>query len=186
MIGMTGKNDMEKINRLIFFCIVLTMASAVFAFNRPGAVSFTLGYGYEFFSAKRHIKNTSIPNIALAYNFNRRWGIEGLVGISRTHFNASGMQQVKGNLFVVDAICHFLPYRLIEPYVLAGVGVLALRPSSGREANNQSNINAGVGVQIFFSQSVALRADVRDFYTITGGGKQDVLLNAGMSFLFDA
>ncbi|RDI42723.1 OmpA family protein [Aquicella lusitana] len=164
-------------------CLIsLPMAHAA---NRAGSATFTLGAGNYYFSSRRHIDNTGFPFAALGYNFTDQWGLEGLFAVFNTDSNRpeDNGKQVKGALFALDAIYHFSPYRIMQPFVLAGVGALGLNPN-GTDADNQGNINAGVGAQFFANESVAFRIEARDFYTIVGG-KNDVFLDAGVTFLLD-
>jgi hypothetical protein len=66
---------------------------------------------------------------------------------------------------------------------LAGPGIIGLNPN-GNDPNNEGNINAGLGTQYFVDKSFAFKVEARDFYTITGGGKNDVLIDVGVTYLF--
>ncbi len=57
--------------------LVLFGFQTVMAENQAGTVTFTLADGYYFFSKQRQLKNTSMPNLLLSYNFNPAWAIEG-------------------------------------------------------------------------------------------------------------
>lgn len=175
--------------KFIFRLWVIFITSVIFtdaqAGNRAGSFSFSLAEGYYYFAAKRHIDDTNITNFSLAYYFTKNWGMEGLVGFLNTnsHHPDDNGNQVKGNVYVMDVVYHFSPYKtVLEPYLLIGVGILGLNPN-GSSAHNLGNINAGIGAQIFFHPSMAFRLEARDFYTMVGG-YNDVLLNGGMSFLF--
>ncbi len=86
-----------------------------------------------------------------------------------------------GFLYTADGLYRFKPMSVTQPYVLAGVGVLSLKPNANNGVN-QGNVNAGAGLQVFFKSWGALRAEVKDIYTLSGG-KNDILINAGISFL---
>lgn len=148
--------------------------------NRPQIVTITLGEGYEFFSSTRNLQNTNIPNLELAYNFNEKLAFEFLFGRILTELKGS-KQDVRGYLYLLDGLYRFHPCHLFQPYLLAGLGVTSLKPN-GNDAVNQVGFNAGVGTQFFIDKSIAFRLDIRDIYTFVGG-KNDVLLNAGISFL---
>jgi hypothetical protein len=166
--------------------LALLGSNAATAGNRAGAVTFTPGLGYDFFASKRHIRNTVVvPEIALGYNFDRNWGIEGQWGTFGTSYHGgyAQNQSVKGDLYTVAGLYHFNPYLhdILEPYVSAGLGILYVHPNRS-SADNQGDINAALGAQVFFAESVAFRGEVRDLYTMSGG-KNDVMLNFGVSFL---
>src|SRR5579883_596496 len=180
---------MKKWNALValasFSFFSLTFSSTSYAFHRAGAASFSFGEGHYSFDPKRHIDNTSIPFVALGYDLTEHWGAEALVSIFTTdQDNSTGNnQQVDGALFLLDAVYHFSPFKLLQPYVLAGVGILGLNPN-GNEAHNQGNLNAGIGTELFASKSIAFRVEARDIHT-TAGGKNDVLVDGGVAILFD-
>ena len=168
-------------------CVILFFIAAyvnVYGGNRDGAVTFSMGSGIYDFASKRQIDNTSVPFAALGYQFNPHWGIEGLLGIFNTdsHDPDDNCEQVNGTLVALDGIYHFSPYTKLEPFVLAGFGILGMNPN-GSNAHNLGNINAGIGAQIFADTSVALRFEARDFYTIVGGFN-DLYFDAGLSFLW--
>ncbi len=153
--------------------------------NRPDAFTLSFGGAYDFWSAKRDMHNTwLLPTAAIAYNLTENWAIEGAYGTFETSQNASiGGGSVSGDLYTIDGLYRFGNfYSYVEPFVEAGVGVYHINPN-GSNAQNQGNINAGIGTQVFFDRSVALRGEVRDVYT-WAGSKNDVILGFGVSFLF--
>jgi OmpA-OmpF porin, OOP family len=179
--------NMKKSILLLAMVSGLTLLSAqsAHAGNRPGAVSFTVGAAYDFWADKRNLRNTwLLPAAALAYNFDENWAIEGAWGTFGTSMTSSaGGGGVKGDLYTVDGLYRFgTYYNQFEPYVSAGVGVYHINPN-GTNAENLGNINAGVGTEIFFDNSIALRGEVRDLYTMSGG-KNDVTVGFGVSYLF--
>jgi OOP family OmpA-OmpF porin len=155
-----------------------------YAENRAGAFTLTPGVAYDFFASKRNINNTwLLPTVAVAYNFDERWAIEGAFATFGTSKQGAGPHpSVRGDLYTVDGLYRFAHYGMFEPYVSAGLGAYHINPN-GSDAYNQANLNAGLGTQVFFSDSVALRGEVRDLYTMSGG-KNDVTLGLGVSFLF--
>lgn len=163
---------------------LISLSFATYAGNKPCAATFTLGEGYYRFAPKRHNDNTGVPFASLGYNLTEHWGIEGLLGFFNTKSSQAidDDKQVKGTLFEIGVIYRLPIYRCIEPYLLAGPGILSMNPN-GNDANTEGNINGGVGAQLFFSEIVSLRVEARDIYTIVGG-KNDLFLNAGISFLF--
>lgn len=163
---------------------MLTFSSCAFAGNAASDATLTLGGGYDRFDTKRNIDNTGVTYASLAYNLTTEWGVEALLGsfISTSHRPEDDGRQVRGALFALDGIYRFLPRNCFEPYVVAGPGATGMSPN-GYDAHVQGNVNAGVGAQYFISKSIALKVEVRDFYTFVGG-KNDVFVNGGVSFLF--
>jgi hypothetical protein len=162
--------------------ISLLCQGIVFAENRPGAVTFTLSNAYYHFNTHRHLRNTGLPNVALAYDFNERWAIEAGMGIINTDAN-NDTYGVHGSLYTLDGIYRFNKMKVLSPYVLAGVGVLGLKPVSN-DIRQQGNLNAGIGTQIFFGDDIAIRGEFRDLLTTTGSTKNEWMVNLGISILF--
>lgn len=171
--------------RAILISLIAFMTTTLYAGNRANSVSFSLAAGYDYFASKREMDNTGVPFAILGYNFTNNWGIEALLGFFKTYYKNSvhDNRQIDGTLFSVDGIYRFSPYKIIEPYLLAGVGVIGLNPNRN-DAHNEGNVNFGIGSEFFIEKSIAFRIEARDFYTIVGG-KNDIMLDAGITFLLD-
>lgn len=179
---------MKKLHSLALTCLSLLaiQSSAAYAVNEEGAVTLSLTGGEIFLDSKRNMNNAGVGLLMLGYNFTERWAIEGLIGAFNTDFknNNPSSKTVNGTPFAIDGIYRFDTYRYtVQPYVLAGIGVIGLNPNKS-DANNEGNINAGVGAQIFVHKAVAFRVEARDFYTWVGG-KNDFMVDAGLSFFFN-
>lgn len=181
---------MKKLHSLVLACVGVISMSASFssayayAGNIAGSGTVTLGGGFESFSSKRHLDSTGFPMIILGYNFTDHWGIEGLLTGFNTkyHKSVNDNRHINGNLFAIDGVYHFSPYRaVLQPYVLAGIGVTGLNPNISN-ANNAANINAGLGAEYFIHPLVAFRADIRDIYTMVGG-KNDFVIDGGITLM---
>lgn len=172
---------MKKIS-ITLFLLLATATGYCVAGNRPGVTTLTLADAYYHFSSKRPALPNAIgmPNLALAYNFNHHWAAEVDVGlINANQRTGSG---IHGLLYSIDALYRFNPKKYWEPYVLAGIGMMTLSPAVGNDTGHQGNVNAGIGTQFFADEGIALRAEVRDLYTMSGG-KNDWMINFGVSFL---
>ena len=164
-------------------CLIL-LSNAAFAGNIPGAVTVTLADAYYHFDEKRHMDNSAMPNLAVAYNFTPQWAFEVMGGVLNSDLKPShGDHGVHGSLYMVDAIYRFTPYGHLEPYLTAGIGFLTLVPN-GDDTEHAGAVNAGIGTQLFFGPTVAMRAEVRDIYDTTGDTRNDYMINFGVSFLF--
>lgn len=153
--------------------------------SKAGILSLTFGGGVDFFAQKRMLDNAGVPFVALGYNFTNHWGAQMFYGNFNTDSqNAlAGKPRVHGAIFAFDGVYHFASYKTVEPYLLFGVGIMGLS-FNNNDANNQGNINAGLGLQYFINNRFSLSVEGRDFYT-TVGGKNDILLDAGVSILMD-
>jgi OOP family OmpA-OmpF porin len=163
--------------------LTLLASQSATAGNRAGAFTLTPGAAYDFFAQKRNLENAwLLPTVALGYDITENWGVEGMYSnFGASQKGASQTGNVTGNLYTLDGIYHFMKFDMLEPYLSAGLGVMYVNPN-GSDAYNQADINAGLGAQLFFGESVALRGEVRDIYTMAGG-ENDVTLGFGVSFL---
>src|SRR5258706_14106414 len=128
---------MQKIIILAIFCCFTT--SFCFAGNSPGATTVNLSGAYYHFASKRDLDDTSMPNIALDYNFNEHWAIEGSIGVINTNLRSTS-QGVHGFLYMIDGLYRFKPYKCVEPYVLAGIGLLGFKTNSNNDNQHQGNM----------------------------------------------
>lgn len=183
------RDKMKKLHSLALACIgiiSITTFTNSYAQNCANSVTFSLGAGPEFFAQKRHIRNATVPFASIGYNYTDHWGLEGLWGTFKTKFKDDynpDHPHVSGTLGLIDVLYHFSPYCFVQPFLTAGVGVTGLSPNRF-DSHNEGNINAGIGLQFFANEIVAFRLDARDIYTMVGG-KNDVYLNAGVTFLLD-
>lgn len=177
---------MKKFYSLILVAVIFNLFHTTsYAENRGNAYYLMVGGGYDFFATNRHIENTGIPFLALGYNFTKHWGFEALVGIFDTNFKKSVQdnREIDGLLVLFDGVYHFTSFNRIDPFILAGFGLTGFRPNQN-DATNEGNINAGIGVQFFANEIVALRLEARDIYTIVNG-KNDVFIDGGVTFYID-
>lgn len=176
-----NKSFITAISKYCF--LLLATSQTALAFNHAGDLTLTAGGGYDYFSSKRLVENTGIPFGIIGYNFSDNWGAEALLGLFHTisHQPGTDGKDVSGTMFAADVVYHFSPYKFVQPYLLAGPGIMGLNPN-GTDANNEGNVNAAAGVQLFFNDTMAFRFEARDIYTMVGG-KNDVLLSGGVTFL---
>lgn len=168
--------------------LALAITAPAHALSKANSVILSVDGGYEWFASKRHLENTGMGYVLAGYNFTDHWGIEGLAGAWRSHSRNNGNynQRIRGKQFAVDGVYHFsalsIAHQMIEPFLLAGVGVNHYNNNNNNaDPNSEGNINAGAGVHIFANDVVAVRLEARDFYTITGG-KNDYMVAGGVSF----
>jgi hypothetical protein len=171
--------------RLLFALIfTLLLPSLALAEIKPQAVTVTLGGGYIFFAPKRDLKNTAVPTYAaLAYNFDEKWAMEIAANLVNANSHNPNNQFVHGFLYLWDEIYRLPTYHRIDSYLLGGFNIFSLKPVN-RQVVNQGGINLGVGAQFFKCKAIALSAEARDVYTFSGG-KNDILLNAGINFIWE-
>ncbi len=172
--------QMKKLSLLTLVLGIMSINTAM-AWNRPGAMTLTLADAYYHFDSKRHINNSSLPNVALAYNFDERYAAELNIGVLNTNYHND--TRLRGVLYTLDGLYRFTPHGHFESYIIGGIGMWGLKPSINTQSQYQANVNAGIGTQFFADNMIALRLEARDLYTLSGG-KNDVMVNFGVSFQF--
>lgn len=183
-----------KTNKLLVamlsIAVLGSFTAKAMAEHREGAFSISPGVGAYMFDSKRSIQNPALFNLGLGYDFTNSWSVEALVGMINSNTKGTPSRKTTGELYTLDGVYHFNADHPFEPYVLAGIGMLNLDPNGnvssanphGDDANNQANINGGLGLEYFVHPNIALRGDIRDIYTMSGG-KNDYLANFGVSIL---
>jgi outer membrane protein OmpA-like peptidoglycan-associated protein len=174
--------------------ILAGTASKVFAGNEAGSFSITPEVGGYMFDDNQAVHNMAMPSLSLGYDFTDNWGFEALYGHGESRSTGIYNQHATANLVQLDGLYHFTTGYNLEPFLMAGVGSLDLSPNgnvsavnyNGNTAQTLMNVNAGAGIQIFLNDALAFRADARDIYMTTSGGKNDFLLNAGFTYLIGA
>lgn len=169
---------MRKIGIIFLFALVFLpqLASAI---NREGAYLIEPSVGYIQYSNKRHINDQTMPGISMGYGVTQAISTEFYFGRILTDQSRGSQRDIRGALYTIDGFYHFMSEASFQPYLLAGVGAIHLKPSNKDDADTQASINVGAGVVYFFSNKIALRADVRDIYTMVGG-KHDLMGNAAV------
>jgi hypothetical protein len=180
--------QMKKVTSLILIAATFGLGTGYsYADNRSGAVTVTPGVGLYSFSRKRSLHDAALPNLAVGYTFSKHWGIEASFGTFNTGFSPANVPgSARARLYLVDGLYHFEPYKMFSPFVSFGTGILYLNTVANKAISasaNSANINVGLGAQLFSNQSIALKAEVKDIYTIAGA-KNDFMFNFGVSFLF--
>jgi len=154
------------------------------AAHREGSMSVSPGLGYLSFSTKHHLENAIFPNMTFAYDLNPQWSAALMLGMFHANqTDRGGDGSTNGSFYSVDGLYHFRAPYSAQPYLLAGLGVGKINDPAGNDPSVLGNANAGVGIEYFLGSSLSTYIDVRDLYTFTGG-KQDILTNVGINFLF--
>ncbi len=173
---------MRKLVLISFFSFLFCGAASAFTVNRNHAWVIVPSISSYYYASKRHVDDQMMPGVSLGYGLTHSISAELYFGRIITNQSRANKQDVRGALYTLDGFYYFRPTSQFQPYLLAGVGVMHLSPTNVNDTDTQANINGGAGVTYFFSQQIALRADVRDIYTIVGG-KHDFSANLGVQIM---
>lgn len=141
--------------------------------------------GYYFPASKRNLESASLPAIWAGYDFTPSLAMDvGTAVVNTSQNRRAGGKSVHGFLYMLDAIYRLKSVHAFTPWLFVGPQVTSLKPANGSDPVTQTGISGGVGANWFVASSVALSAEARDLYIFTGG-KNDVLLTLGVTFLLD-
>lgn len=173
--------------RRLLLCLLMVsslLPALAFADIKPHAWTFSLGGGYIFFTPKRNLANTAIPGYAaINYNFDEKWAMSLAANLVNADSHNPNNRYVHGFLYLWDQLYRFPTYHKVDTYAMGGFNIFSLKPVTN-QAVNQGGMNVGVGAQFFKSSGIALVVEARDVYTFSGG-KNDVLLNGGVNFIWE-
>lgn len=156
-------------------------ASLAHAAIAQGKDSITPMVGYFNFADARNIKNDYAYGLGLAHYLTNNFGIElDLMNFDTKIKHTSN--NVRGVYSTANAMYYFNAWHSFQPFVSAGAGVVTF--SKSISPSTQFNIGAGVGVNYFITQNIALRVGGNDYFNFTQKHRNDVAASAGVSFLF--
>jgi OOP family OmpA-OmpF porin len=165
-----------------------SMAVAEQAGYPTGSTPITLnaGIAHWYFASDRDLKNMSSPWAGLEWAFNDRWSAE----ISFTQDDAQneafpgtktevtlanlGMKYYGGS-FIGDG-------GTLRPYAVLGAGMFSTDPKrTGGENNDDTTINAGLGVRWMMTQRFGASLDARSVYNVDKGDA-DTIAYLGLNY----
>lgn len=147
------------------------------------SVSPMLG-GYVF-EGDQNLDDDLTYSLGLGYNLTDSWSTEFVLNYFNTDFerDRSG-ENVDGLLYRLDTLYHFMPESSLVPYLAGGIGGITLDPDCG-DSDTDLLLNYGVGLKYFFTDSLALRGDLRHVLAF-GDPENNFIYSAGLVYLFGA
>lgn len=118
--------------------------------------------GYTF-DGGQNLETSPVYGIRAGYSLTRYWGLEAVFDYVNTDVKHSD-GSVDFYRYGLDVLWHFTPERKLVPYLAAGLGGMQLNGPKGLDNADGSfaAVNVGAGIKYFLTDSLALRADVRD------------------------
>ncbi|APG25226.1 OmpA family protein [Syntrophotalea acetylenica] len=121
-------------------------------------------------------------SLGLGYNLTNSWSTEFVLN----YFNADLGHDQSGNAdglaYRLDALYHFMPESSLVPYLAGGLGGTTLNPDHGG-SETDFLLNYGIGLKYFFTDSLALRGDLRHVFAF-GDPENNFIYSAGLTYLF--
>lgn len=158
-------------------------------------ITLNSGVAHWYFSSDRDLSNMNSPWAGLEWAFNDQWAAE----ISYTKDDASneafpgtntevtlanlGMKYYGGS-YIVDEAARIAEGTRLRPYAVVGAGYFALDPRrAGGEKNEDTTINAGLGVRWMLTSRFSASLDGRSIYNVDKGNN-DTIAYLGLNYYF--
>lgn len=152
---------------LVVPLLLLSTLSSAFAGERAGAFSISpFAGGYNFEAEQRRVpgyflrQDRTIYGLRLGYDFTDHFAAE-VVGSYIDAENSTSHTDVDVWSYHLDFLYNFMPQSRFVPYLAVGGGAMTFNPSGNDNSFTDGAFNAGGGVKLFLTESVALRLDGR-------------------------
>ncbi len=118
--------------------------------------------GYTF-DGGQNLETTPVVGLRAGYNLTGYWGLEGLFDYANPD-GKHGSGSADFYRYGLDVLWYYKPESKLVPYLAAGLGGMQINGPNGSKNSDggYAYVNAGAGIKYFFTDYLALRADVRD------------------------
>ena len=167
---------------LLMLAQLLLSSLPCHAGDRAGAFSITPFFGGYSFDGTQMIETNPVYGLRLGYDATKNLAIEGVfayVATEATRFD----QKLDVYSYRLDLLYNLMPDRKLAPYLAMGAGGATKDPENGKGYTDVT-FNFGGGVKYFFTESVALRGDVRQLLVFADHTVYNWEYSLGLSFLF--
>lgn len=143
------------------------------------------GVSYDHFSDKRDLKNAAMASLTAGIVLSDQLSMEAFYGQAATTQH-SGDEASRFYMYSASIIYHMqnASSDIYHPYVIMGMAITNQKDDESIGNTTLLGTTAGIGAEYFVNPSISIFTDVRNVYTFSGG-KNDVIVNAGLKFLFD-
>ena len=169
---------------IIFLLIshMFILVAPCLAGEREGAFSispFLGGYSYD---GTQHFETKPVYGLRLGYDVMKNWSVEGVFDYVATETTQS-RQSLNVYSYRLDMLYNFMPEDALVPYLAVGGGWATKEPTHGKEYSD-ATFNFGGGLKYYFTDTVALRGDVRQLLVFADHTVNNWEYSVGLSFLF--
>jgi OOP family OmpA-OmpF porin len=170
---------------IICMMFLLIMSNVVSAQVRPYTFSVTPYLGGYLFDKDQKLSNTLVNGISLGYSFTKYFGVEASGEYIATDYDltVSGSRSTNVGNYRLDGIFNLIPDSRLVPFVFAGFGGQSINYPENVPNRTASAVDYGAGLKFFFTDWLALRADVRQIY-VFDNSKKDIEYTLGLTFYF--
>lgn len=154
-----------------------------------GDYYFSPGVAYYHFSEKRDLQNAAMANLTAGFFVSDQFSLEAFYGQASTEFSeTASAENARFYDYSLGGVYHFETHSnlIFHPYFSTGFDVMNQNDNQANVGNETlMGVHAGLGAHYFVNPHIAFFTELRNIYTLSGG-KNDVMLNGGIQFLFDA
>jgi OOP family OmpA-OmpF porin len=173
------------------FCSIICMmflfilSNVVSAQVRPSTFSVTPYLGGYLFDKDQKLGNAPVYGMSLGYNFTKYFGVEASGEYIATNYDLTVSDSRSTNVgnYRLDGIFNLIPDSRLVPFVFVGFGGQSIDYPKNVPNRVASAVDYGVGLKFFFTDWLALRADVRQIY-IFDNSMKDIEYTLGLSFYY--
>jgi OOP family OmpA-OmpF porin len=166
---------------LCLICLPALTGNAATRAKKDYSLSPMIG-GYVF-EGDQDLEDDLTYSLGLGYNLTDSWSTEFVLNYFNTDFKRSqGGGSADGLLYHLDTLYHFMPESSLVPYLAGGFGGMTIDPDRG-SSETDFLINYGIGLKYFFTDSLALRGDLRHVFAF-GDPNNNFIYSAGLTYLF--
>lgn len=176
---------MKKAVIIMGVLLILAVAAGVSAENRSGAFTISPMIGGYDFDDDRSLESWGYDfGLGIGYNFTENLGAELMFSYLHTDADVPLRDiDVYGYQLHLDALYHFMPDKIVVPYLALGIGGLMFDDDDAPfEIDDTFQANAGLGFKVFLTEDLALRADGRYFYGFEDSDSE-FAITAGLVYL---
>ncbi|MCG6538207.1 MAG: outer membrane beta-barrel domain-containing protein, partial [Syntrophales bacterium LBB04] len=177
---------MKKIIQSMVVCVLLVVAASVGAENRANSFYFTPFMGGYLFDGSQSLNSKPVYGLRFGYNFTENIGAEAAFDYVHTYFTPDNLTNDFSTDFYqyrVDLLYHLLPNKRLDPFLAVGLGGASFNRDTF-SSNNSGSFDYGAGVNYFFTDRMALRADIRHIIYNDTKTDNNLEYGLGLSFFF--
>jgi OOP family OmpA-OmpF porin len=139
---------------------LIVSATAAIGAVKEGQFSISPVIGGYTFDSKQHLDTNLVYGARAGYNFTNKFGIEALFDYAKSKANNGGSGDVNMYRYGGEMLYHFWPDNNLVPYLAAGFAGITVKENDSSKITRGA-FDYGLGAKYFFSDSFALRGDVR-------------------------
>lgn len=162
------------------FCLSAWPGLAATRAKKDFSISPMVG-GYVF-EGDQDLEDDLTYSLGLGYNLTDSWSTEFVLNYFNTDYEHDKSGDVDGLLYRLDTLYHFMPESSLVPYLAGGIGGITVDPDHGARETDLL-FNYGFGLKYFFTDSLALRGDLRHVFAF-GDPENNFIYSAGLTYLF--